>query len=142
MPIYSLGVLTTNVTSANAAWEIRGGTKEFKLIEIGFFINAATLTTIGLGVPAAIGVTPTTPVNLLNESGTNDRATNVQSALAWATGPTVPANFYRRIALPANQGAGVIWQFPRGLAVASNGSLVLWNILGGAALQAYAVIEE
>jgi len=72
----------------------------------------------------------------------NDRATNVQSALAWGTGPTVPANFFRGIALPANQGAGVIWQFPRGLAVPSSSSVVLWNILGGAALQAYAIVEE
>jgi hypothetical protein len=142
MPLYSLGVLTTNVTSANATWEIRAGTKEYKLIEIGFFLNAATLTTIGLGVPAAIGVTPTTPVTFLNESDVNARATNVQSSLAWGTGPTVPTNFYRRIAFPANQGSGVIWQFPRGLAVASSSSLVLWNILGGAALQAYAIIEE
>ena len=142
MPIYSLAVTTTGTASGAAAWEIRAGTKNFKLLELGFFLNAATASIIGLGLPAAIGVTPTSPVTFLNEGGVNDRAATAQSALAWGTGPTVPANFNRKISLPANAGAGIIWQFPRGYEVAGNSSVVLCNSQLNSALSAYAIIEE
>lgn len=143
MAMYSLGVLTTNVTTAAACAELRtSSTDRVQVREIGITLNAATLTTIGLGRPAAIGVTPTSPVTLLQQDPADAAATSTH-ALAWGTGPTVPTNFLRRAAFPATIGAGIIWTFgPRELIIAVSASLVLWNILGGAALNAYWVVEE
>jgi hypothetical protein len=142
MAIYSLGVITTNVTIANANWEIRtASTDRSRVIELGFFLNAATASTVGFGRPGAIGVTPTSPVTFLAEDP-GDPAATVTSALAWGTGPTVPTAFLRRVNLPATIGTGVVWNFPRGVVIAISSSLVLWNITATSALNAYAVEDE
>ena len=141
---YALGVRTSSGTAATAAWEIRTAATpgRARLLEIGFFLVAATASVYGLGRPAAIGDTPTTPVDLLPEDPNNVIAAAVlQSAVAWGTGPTVPAAFIRRISLPASVGAGVIWTFPTGLVIPVSGSLVLWNIGTDSVLDAYAVVE-
>jgi hypothetical protein len=144
MAYFSLGVLTTGVTSATAAWELRTSANvRARIMEIGFFLNAATASTIGLGRPGAIGVTPTSPVDFLAEDNADVVVSGlVQSALAWGTGPTVPTNFLRRISLPATVGVGVIWTFPKGLVIPASGSIVLWNLATGSALNAYAVVDE
>ena len=68
MAIYSLSQRTSNVTIANACWEIRSSaTGKPKVFEIGITINAATASVFGLGRPAAIGVTPTSPQTFLAE---------------------------------------------------------------------------
>lgn len=142
MAIYSLSQRTSNVTIANACWEIRTtATDRPRIMEIGITINAATASVFGLGRPAAIGVTPTTPVTFLAEDP-GDAAATVTAALAWATGPTVPANFFRRISLPATVGAGVIWTFPKGLLIPVSSSLILWNITANSVADVYAVIDE
>lgn len=142
MAIYSLSQRTSNVTIANACWEIRTtATDRPRIMELGITINAATASVFGLGRPAAIGITPTTPVTLLAEDP-GDPAATVVCALAWATGPTVPANFFRRISLPATVGAGVIWTFPRGLVIPISSSLVLWNITGNSVADVYVVGDE
>ena len=142
--ILSLGVLTTGVTTGTAAWEIRTGATpgRAKLMELGVFLNAATASLFGLGRPAAIGITPTSPVDFAQEDPANALASGVlQSALAWGTGPTVPTVFLRRIGLPATIGAGVIWTFPKGIVIPVSDSLVLWNLGSNGAVNAYAVIE-
>lgn len=143
MSVASLSVRTSAGTSAAAAWEIfTNSTTEAYLLEIGLFLNAATASVYGLGFPAAIGVTPTAPVLFLREgSRTALVAASFQSALAWGTGPTVPANFYRRVSLPATIGTGVIWTFPKGLYIPVSGSVVLWNITTNSVIDAYAVVD-
>jgi hypothetical protein len=139
-----LGVRTLSGGIAEAAWEIRAGASpgRLRIMEIGFFLAAATASIIGLGRPADIGDTPTTPVDFLPEDPANILAANVAlSALAWGTGPTVPVSFLRRIALPATIGTGVIWTFPEGLVIPANGSIVLWNIAENSVLDAYAVLD-
>uniref|UniRef100_A0A6M3JF98 Uncharacterized protein n=1 Tax=viral metagenome TaxID=1070528 RepID=A0A6M3JF98_9ZZZZ len=140
----TLGVRTSSGTAAAAAWEIRTGATpgRVKLLELGFFLAAATASTYGLGRPAAIGDTPTTPVDLLQEDPNNVLATAiVQSALAWGTGPTVPTAYLRRISLPATVGTGVIWTWPEGLVIPVSSSIVLWNIGTNSVVDAYAVVE-
>jgi len=140
----SLGVRTIDGTDAAAAWEIRTGATpgRVKVHEIGFFLAAATASIVGLGRPAAVGITPTTPVDFLPEDPNDVLASGiVQSALAWGTGPTVPTAFIRRIALPATIGTGVIWTFPEGLIIPVSSSLVLWNLASNAVLDAYAVVS-
>lgn len=144
MALYELGVLTTGTASGAAAWEIRSSANlRARIMEIGVFLNAATASLIGLGRPAAIGITPTTPVDFLpSDPADVTVASQVQSALAWATGPTLPTGFLRRIGLPATIGAGIIWTWPRGLVIPVSSSIVLWNFQLNSALQAYAVIDE
>jgi hypothetical protein len=91
--IYSLGIRTVDGTIAAPNWEIRTGATpgRAKLLEIGFFLVAATASQLGLGRPAAIGTVPTAPVNFLPEDPNDIIAAGVlQSAVAWGGAPTVP----------------------------------------------------
>jgi len=140
----TLGVRTVDGTAAAAAWEIRTGATpgRARLLELGFFLAAATASIYGLGRPAAIGTTPTTPVDFLPEDPNDVIASGVvQSALAWGGAPTVPAAYLRRIALPATIGAGVIWTFPEGIVIPVSYGLVLWNIGTNGLVDAYAVVD-
>lgn len=143
MAIYSLGSRTSNVTTGNACWELRtASTDRAYLRELGITLAAATASTFGFGRPAAIGVTPASPVSLLPEDPALPAATT-QVALAWATGPTIPAAFLRRIQLPATIGAGIIWTWePPGLIVPVSSSIILWNLSATGVSDVYAVIDE
>jgi hypothetical protein len=142
MAIYSIANRTSGVTSATAAKEVRTAAADrAALMEMGISINAATASVFGLGRPAAIGVTPTTPQTVLAEDSGAPAGT-VTTALAWGTGPTVPANFFRRVSLPATIGAGIIWTFPRGLLIAISNSVVLWNIVTGSVADVWVVVDE
>ena len=141
---YTLGVRTLSGTAGAAAWEIRTGATpgRAKLVELGFFLAAATASQFGIGRPQAIGDTPTTPVDFLPDDPNDVLASGViQSALAWGTGPTVPTAYRRRISLPATVGSGVIWTWPEGLVIPVSNSIVLWNIGTNAVVDAYAVVE-
>ena len=142
MAIYSLANRTTNVTIANACLEIRtAATDRPRIMEIGIFLASAIASVFGLGRPQAIGVTPTSPVTVLQEDP-GEAAGTVQTALAWGTGPTVPLQFFRRIGLPATIGTGVIWTFPRGLIIPISSSIVIWNITAAGVADIYIVIDE
>jgi hypothetical protein len=142
MAIFSLAVRTTNVTIANACFELRAGTGERpRVFEIGLTINAATASVFGLGRPAAIGVTPSVPVDVLPEDPNDVLTTTVETALAWGTGPTVPAAFLRRVSLPATIGAGIVWSFPQGLVIPASGSLIVWNITAVSVADIWCVVD-
>lgn len=143
MAFYALGVLTTGTANATAACELRTtSTDRVSVREVGLTLAAATASIIGLGRPAAIGVTPTTPVTLLAQDPADAAATST-SALAWGTGPTVPTNFLRRVATSGTIGVGIIWTFgPRELVIAVSSSLVIWNLQLNSALNVYWVVEE
>lgn len=142
MAIYSLANRTSNVTIANATLEIRtAATDACAVLEIGIFLAAATGSTFGLGRPAARGITPTSPITVLDEVG-NAVAGTTQTALAWGTGPTVPVNFLRRASFPATIGSGVIWTFPRGLIIPISSSLVVWNLSATGVADIYIVVDE
>ncbi len=141
---YTLGVRTSDGTIAAAAWEIRTGATpgRARLLELGLFLVAATASVIGLGRPAAIGLVPTGPADFVPEDPNDVIASGViQSAVAWGTGPTVPASYIRRISLPAAIGQGVIWTFPEGIVIPISSSIVLWNISAASVLDAYAVLD-
>jgi len=128
MAIYSLSRNSTVATSAAANEEVRTtATDRCKIMEVQIFLAAATASRYGIGRPAAIGVTPTSPVTVLAEDSA-DPAGTVTTAVAWATPPTVPTAFFRRIALPATIGTGIIFTFPRGISMAVSGGFVFWNL--------------
>jgi len=144
MAIFSIPQRTTVAANAAAAWEIRSAaTNKPKIMELGISLSAATASIYGLGRPAAIGVNPTTPLTVLDESDGNGPTGNTQTAVAWAAGPTAPTNFLRRVALPATLGAGVILTFPRGLSLPISGSVVLWNLqANSASTELWVVVDE
>jgi hypothetical protein len=111
-------------------------------MELGLTNNAATASVFGLGRPAAIGVTPTSPQTFLDEQDGNGGTGATTAAVAWGTPPTVPTNFFRRVSLPATIGAGVIWTFPRGLRIVLSSSIVLWVIATASVVDVYAAVDE
>ena len=142
MSKFSLGVRTVSATIAEPCLEIyTAATDRAKILEIGISIVAATASVFGLGRPAAMGITPTTPVTLLAED-TGDPVATVKTALAWATKPTVPTAFLRRVSLPATIGAGMIWTFPFGLIIPISFSIVVWNITAVSLADIWVVVDE
>jgi hypothetical protein len=142
MSIYSLANRTTATSAASASLEMRTtATDRARLMELGLTQNTATAGVYGLGRPAAIGITPTSPVTVLAEDS-GDPAGTVTTALAWGTGPTVPAAFFRRVTCPATAGAGIIWIFPRGLVIAVSNSIVVWIIATAPVCDIWCVVDE
>lgn len=143
MARYSLASRTSNVTTGNACWELRStATDRLFVREIGITLAAATASTFGLGRPAAIGITPTSPVTVQAMDPANPAGTGTV-ALAWATGPTIPAAFLRRIGLPATIGAGIVWVFgDQGLVIPVSSSLILWNLSATGVSDVYVDLDE
>lgn len=150
MARYELGINTTVTTIAAAAAELRAASgTPYRLRECGITLAAATASTYGLGRPAAVGVTPTSPITVL-AANPSDPAGATTHAVAWGTGPTVPTQHLRRITLPATIGAGIIWTWPAetmivgpGNAAAAVASLVVWNITANSAsTNIYYVVDE
>jgi hypothetical protein len=140
MAFYTLSVRTINAAIASCA-ELRTTTTDrIYLLEVGITINAATASVFGLGRPAAIGVTPTGPtVGLAEDLG--DPAATGTVATAWATAPTAPAQFFRRVSLPATVGAGIVWVFRR-LVINVSSSVVLYNITANSVADVWFVWDE
>lgn len=143
MAIYSLAQRTTATAAASASWEVRStASNKPKIMELGISQVTAVAGTYGVGHPAAIGVTPTSPQTVLDEQDGNGPAGLTTAAVAWGTGPTVPANFFRRLTCPATIGAGAIFTFPRGLGVAVTSSVVVWIIATAPVCDVWAVVDE
>lgn len=143
MGIYALSQRTTATAAASANWEVRAAATNAPLImEIGLTQSAATAGVFGVGRPAAIGVTPTTPQNFVAEGASNLPTSLTTAAVAWGTPPTVPANFNRRISCAATIGVGGIFTFPRGFQVPVSNSVVLWIIATAPVCDVWAVIDE
>lgn len=143
MPMFSMSQRTSATAAASASWEVRSASANRpKIFEIGINQNTGTAGVYGLGRPAAIGVTPTTPQTWIDESDGGAGTGVTTSALAWGTGPTVPTNFFRRLTCPATIGAGAIFSFPRGLGLPVSGSIVVWIIATAPVCDVWGVAEE
>ncbi len=142
MAIYSLSLNTTVTTTAAAAMDLKASSANSpRIMEVAINLITATASTYGLG-RAGNTPTQTSPV-LVQAENPSDPAGVSGAAVAWGTAPTVPAQFFRRIGLPATAGAGVIWTFPRGLALATSASMVLWNLAtNSASMNAWWVVDE
>lgn len=123
---FSLGVRTSETNTGAAALEIIADANNgFFLRELRITLTTATASIFGIGRPAAIGITPTAPVAVLAQRGGGNGL--ITTALAWGTGPTVPAKFYDRLELPATIGAAAILAWDE-LWVPPAGTIVLWNL--------------
>jgi hypothetical protein len=150
MARYELGIRSTVTTTGAAAAEGRAASgTPVRMREIGLTLAVATASSYGLGRPAAVGVTPTSPITTL-AANPMDPAGSFTTAVAWGTGPTVPTQFLRRITLPATIGAGIIWTWEpsrfivsTGNAAAAVSSIVIWNLAtNGNALDLYFCLED
>lgn len=147
MPIRSRNIRTSATGAAAAAVElIANANKLCKVREIGIIIVNATASTFALGRPAAKGITPTTPVGLLDTGNGDAGAATATLAVAWGTPPTIPAAFFRVCSLPATAGASLtpVWKFDQGigLVVPAGGSLILWTLTTVSIADVYFTIEE
>lgn len=132
MAIYSLGLNTTVTTSGAASMDAKASSTNSPLIyEIGINLGAATASTYGFG-RAGNTPTQTSPVVVLPENPSFPTG-QTGMAVAWSVAPTVPTQFARRIFLPATIGAGIIWTFPRGYALATSASGLIWNLAASSA---------
>lgn len=142
MAIYSLSLNTTVTTTGAAAMDLRAASANSpRIMECAINLVTATASTYALG---RSGNTPTqtSPV-LVQAENPNDPAGNSGCAVAWSVAPTTPAQFFRRMGLPATSGAGVIWTFPRGLLVAAGATMLLWNLAtNSASANAWWVVDE
>lgn len=137
----SLGRFTSSTTIDTAAFEIIAPSSVgVYLVEFGMTLHDATASSVGLGVPAAKGVTPTGPLTFLAESGVGTPLTTF--ARAWGTGPTAPASFFRVATFGAAVGASLVWHFPRGLYIPANSTVVLWNTSAAGRFQLWAVVDQ
>ena len=141
MAIYSLGQRTTNFTITQASVEYHTpSTLRARMLELGIIQASATAQSLGLGRPQAQGVTPVDVLFQADDSA--DVAATLESALSWATSPTVPLVFHRRWNSAATVGVGIIWTFPRGLVIPATASLVIWNITTAVACDLNAIADE
>lgn len=143
MALYSLSINSTVTTSGAASWDVKAAaSNKPAVMEYGVINGAATACTYGLG-RSANTPTQTSPVLVLAEDP-NGSTGLTGCAVAWSVAPTVPAQFFRRSFLPATIGAGIIWTFPRGLALPPAGaSLVQWNNAASSALvSVHVVVDE
>lgn len=143
MAIYALSQRTTATASASASWEIRStsGNKP-NVLQLELSQAAATAGVYGLGRPAAIGITPTTPQTFVDEADGNAATALSTAAVAWGTGPTVPANFNRRYSCAATVGVGFVAFFPNGFKLPVSGSIVVWIIATAPVCDVSAVVSE
>lgn len=141
MAIYSLAQRTTNVTINNACVEWRASASNRpKILEVSWISAAATACSIGLGRPAAIGVTPVNVLFQADDPGEAAAVTN--GSLSWGTSPTAPTIYHRRANFAATIGVGIVWTFPRGLIITASGSVILFNITASVAADVNCVIDE
>lgn len=143
MSLYGLSQRTTATTAASASWEVRSAsTNKPRIMELGLTQFAATAGGYGIGRPAAIGSVPTSPQNFVAESDAAAPTSATTAAVAWTTGPTVPANFNRRVSCTNVVGVGFILTFPRGLDISVSQSIVVWIIATAPVCDVYAVVDE
>jgi hypothetical protein len=115
---------------------IAAGKRPPEIREIGIFNQSGVAAIVGIGRPAAIGVTPGTETTVQAAHSIDTIAGNTVIAASWGTAPTAPSPFMRRADLQAVQGAGVIWTWLPGEFVLWSGAaistVVAWQISAAA----------
>ena len=121
MALYRLAQNSTVTTSGNAASDMACSTGvRPRLVEMDLFNGAATAGQFSLRRTSALG-TRTSPVALVAEDPGDPALTGIElvdSAVAFSAEPTEATAKLANIGFPATIGVGVIWTFPRGMALA------------------------
>lgn len=143
MARYAAAFQTTSGTIAAASAEVRATSSDRPLImELELHCVTAAAAVVGIGTPAATGVTPDVTYRPTSEDPAVPLSTTLV-AVSWnGTAPTVPTQFVRRFGMRALAGCPLIVAFPRGLTVPQNGSVVLWNITANPLLGCSITVDE
>jgi len=111
---------------------IAAGKRLPEIREIGIFNQSGVAAEIGIGRPAAIGVTPATLTTVQATHAADVIAGNTTIAATWGTAPTAPTTFMRRAELQGVVGAGVIFTWGANeftlWSASAIGTIVLWQI--------------
>ncbi len=138
--LYEVAWTKTTTTAAAPFGEIipaaiAAGKRLPEIREIGIFIVSPPSSggaEIGVGRPAAIGITPATEVTVQATHSADVIAGNTVVAATWGTAPTAPSTFMRRAELQGIAGAGVIFTWLPGeftlWSASAIGTLVLWQL--------------
>lgn len=145
MALYRLAQTSTSTTSGNCAADMACSTGvRPRLMEWDLFLGAATASTFSLRRTTAIG-TRTTPTALIPEDPGDPTLTGitlVDMAVAFSSEPTEASTKLASIGLPATIGTGVIWTFPRGMALATSLSFVIVHDATNAASHHHTCIAD
>ena len=143
MALFSLAQRTINTTTASPAWEVRStsGNKP-KLLVLKLTQNTAVAGVYGVGRPAAIGITPTSPQTFIDEADGNGATGLTTAAVAWGTAPTVPSNFFDRYSAAASIGVGFLEIYPGGLGLPVSSSVIIWIIATAPVCDVAAKVSE
>lgn len=129
--IISAGFDTAAASAGTPLCEIIvDSTAEARIMQVAWYTkNSGNNMHVGIGKPAAAGVTPTLVQSFNKENPADDvSATRVQSAIAWGTPPTAPNPFLRRLHNGNAVAQGAELMFPRGIVIPASGTFVLWHI--------------
>jgi hypothetical protein len=144
MARYHAGFSTPAAAAGAAYADFRTtSTDRAHILEIGLFLNAATASSISLARSTTLGTTSTTVAGVAGEPG--EPAATMLVGTAWSGAPAGTGVPIRKITLPANIGAGVVWGFGyNDLIIPISASLVLLNFGAGAGsvLNGYVVWDE
>lgn len=142
MSLASVAIRTSNLTITQGSAEMRTtAAVKARLLELSLVQATATAQSIGLGRPAAIGVTPGT-TSTFQRDDSADPACVTTIAATWGTSPTAPTTYHRRWNSAATIGVGIVWTFPRGIIIPVSSSLVVFNITAAVAMDLSACIDE
>jgi len=148
MAWYEIGWVTTATASGTPLAAIRAPTRNSRIWEIGYGLNAATATLASLFRNTNGSYAASTSTSVGQQENPADAAGTTLVDTAWSTAPTITAaSRIRRFQLPATIGASLIWTFRNGLWVRSATAtdiLVLWNEGGSSCsvLNGYCIWEE
>ena len=128
-------VAVSKASGAAAAWHTQlrtPATKDCRVWEVHVFAETAVAGTVGLIRAATVGATFTSTTPAAED--TSSAATTTLLDTAATTAPTIAASpvYFRRAALPATIGSGIIWQFPSGLIVSAASGLLVWQLSAAA----------
>lgn len=142
MALASQAVRSSNVTIANAQWQLRtSAAVKCRILEVSYVGGTATAASVGWGRPAALAVTPgTSAVFQRDDSADPACVTNID--LTWGTSPTAPTVYHRRWNGAATVGVGIVLTFPRGVVIPISGAFVAFNITAGVIADHNIAIDE
>lgn len=126
MAIYSLMVETNNDVNATPVCDAMARASNYpKVMEICSVNTSVNINVLGIARSTNNPVQSGSKAVLPEDP--NDPTGLTRVAQLWTTAPTV-TNFLRRIAVTGADGSGFLLTWPRGVALAVNTSLVVWNL--------------
>lgn len=142
MSLASVAIRTSNLTTTQASAEIRTtAAVKARMLELSLIQVTGTAQSLGLGRPAALGVTPGT-TSTYQRDDSADPACVTTIAASWGTSPTAPTTYHRRWNSAATVGVGIVWTFPRGIIIPVSASVVVFNITTALACDLNSAIDE